>query len=739
MGKESYNTDHGGLCMLNHLKRMLLQHLMNRYILRLRPVPRSNTDTSKPRCSIEQGPDRVERLLSSMTLQEKIDYISGVNGFSVRAVPRLGLPPVWMSDASSGVRGIDAPVTIFPSPIAMAASWNRLLIEELGRCIGQECRAIGVSLLLAPGVNLARVPICGRNFEYMGEDPFLTGDMARSYVRGVQSQQVGVTVKHFACNNSEYDRHKSDSVVDERTLNELYLSPFETVVQDGVTGIMTAYNLVNGMYSSEHSILVERLLREKWAFSGVVVSDWNSLYSTRGPLRCGVDIEMPEAKWYTQEAVQEVLKEDDAFLDRVEGKVRRLLTVFDSLGVLDRPVTDTQGSIGTKEHANVARRMASESIVLLKNEGLLPLAEKEVQSIVIIGRFTRYEPIGGGGSSFIKQGFPGLSIAEELEQRFPACTVTSLEGRWWRREKQRALVRDASVVIASVGFDHIYESEAYDRQWPLTTYDLRVIREACALNFRTVVLQHAGSAVEMASWVFMPQAILHCWYLGQSSALAIVDTLFGVSNPSGRLVVSFAHNLADYEAMHAYPTDYDSVSFSRIQGGQGDPLKRNSWPLVYGERLMVGYRQFDTVGPKPLFPFGFGLSYTHFSYTDMSLSAERDSWRVSCTVTNTGDCNGAEVVQLYVRPEQFSREHPFQQLRGFEKVYLRRNESTRVSFVLGERSFSVYQVGRGTWQRVAGNYTVALGSSSRDIRLSSSVWIKDPRVPEVRHPGEKTV
>lgn len=712
------------LGMFNHLKRQILQHLMNRYFLKLRPVPEVEADTTEIHCSVPPSPNRVDQLLSRMTMQEKIDYISGVNGFSVRAVKRLGLPPIWMSDATSGVRGVDAPVTVFPSPIAMAATWNRSLLKEVGRSIGRECRATGVSILLAPGVNIARVPVCGRNFEYLGEDPFLAGVLARSYVSGVQSERVGVTVKHFVCNNSEFDRHKSDSIVDERTLRELYLPPFETVVQAGAVGVMTAYNLVNGMYASEHGLLVERLLRQKWRFTGIVVSDWNSLYSTRGPLRCGVDIEMPGARWYTQKSIQELLDREPEYAERVDEKVRRLLSVFDNLGVLDRPVRDADAPVGSLEHAEIARKTAAESIVLLKNDDLLPLERTERKSIVVVGRFAHHEPIGGGGSSFIKQGFPGVSIGQVLGERASASSIEAIDGRWWRSAKSRALLRDADVVIASVGFDHVYESESYDRQWELPRYDLRVIHEACRLNTNTVVVQHAGGAVHMAPWVALPKAVLQCWYLGQSSAEAIVDILFGTVNPSGRLPVSYAYELEHYESMHAYPANFDSVSLARVQGGQGDPEERKTWPLVYGEKLMVGYRQFDTVGPDPLFPFGFGLNYTDFAYTDMQLESTQRGWCISCRIMNSGEYDGAEVVQLYIRPEVSSREHPFQQLRGFEKVFLRQGESKQVSFVLDERSFCEFDEDSESWVRVAGRYTVVLGSSSRDIRLTSTMVVK---------------
>lgn len=702
--------------MLDQVKRNLLQGIMNRWFLVLRRVKTTQEPSS--------GESDPATLLHQMTFAEKLAYISGVESFAITGIPRLRIPPIWLSDATSGVRGVDAPVTAFPSPIAMSASWDREGISTLGRMIGQECRASGISFLLAPGINIARVPVCGRNFEYMGEDPYLTGEMASAYVHGVQSSGVGVTVKHFACNNSEYDRHKSNSVVDERTLRELYLSAFETVIRRGSVGVMTSYNQVNGTYASEHPFLIGKILRLEWGFDGLLVSDWNSLYSTEGAFKHGVDLEMPKARWFTPDSLGHMIRKDPGLIKFLDTKVYSILCAAKRVGALDRPVTDPSASTGTASHRTHARSIATESVVLLKNEGVLPLSVDQALKIVILGNAGPSEPIGGGGSSFIKQARAGAPIARCLQKRAGDAEVCTLHGHWWRSRRNQSLVTSADVVLVSTGFNHVYESESYDRRWSLPDRELQTIDMASSLNPRVVVMVHAGGAFEMDSWIDKVSSVMLCWYLGQTSADALVDLLMGVCNPSGRLPISIARRLDQYETMYSYPQDFDRFSLSRIAVGQGNPRRRRVTDLPYREGLMVGYRQFDTIGPEPLFPFGFGLSYTSFAYGDLIIEKDGDQWHLSCSVTNTGGREGAEVVQLYVRLPDPGKERPKQQLRGFERAFLQPGESLVVRFCLGLRDFSEYSVADARWRVVPGQSIIAIGSSSRDIRLEERVWIQ---------------
>ena len=717
--------------MTTHMKRKLLQFLMNRFFLGLRKIPDQRMEPTQP---------SLDQVTFGMHLDEKIDYVSGVESFCVRPIKRMEIPAMWMSDATSGIRGVDAPVTIFPSAIAMAATWNPDLIETLGRVLGDECRATGISILLGPGVNIARVPINGRNFEYMGEDPHLAGSIASSYVRGVQSKGVATTVKHFACNNSEYDRHKCDSVVSEKVLRELYLPAFEAVVAAGTEGVMSAYNPINGSYASEHSHLIEDILRNEWGFSGMVVSDWNSLYSTEGPLLHGVDIEMPKGKWFSHTRLKQTIEAHPHWEPYLDRKIDHIRGVSERMGIADRPLIDDNSPCGTAAHKSIAASVASESIVLLKNEhNLLPLNRNEITHVVIIGSLVAGEPIGGGGSSFIKQGEPGAPIHAEIKARYPEVRINVYRGKWWRSEKKRNLLAKADVVIATVGFNHIHESESYDRQWRMDKIDRWHLDHACSLNEHTMVVFHGGGAVEMSSWVDTPQAILFCWYLGETSAKAITDVLFGETDPTGRLPISLARKLEDWEAMEHYPKDFEEIRLSRIQGGQGNPHKRNTWQLHYLEGLMVGYRQFATVGPEPLFPFGFGLTYAEFAYDDLSLQQVHEKWKVTCTITNTSQRSGTEVAQLYIRPPVVDRNHPAIQLKGFCKIHLNPKESSIVEFHLSARAFSEWDGKKSAWAVVPGMHTIIIGTSAMDHRLSMDVEIKDSPDHGRNDPGTITI
>ena len=711
--------------MFDWILRKIVQYKMNNEVLAPRaPVQANDKNT------FNREKRTVEDLVSAMTDQEKIEYIGGVDGFCIRAVPRLGIPPIWACDATSGVRGVSAPVTTFPSAIAMAASWNTPLIAEVSAAIAQECRAVGVSILLAPGVNIARVPTCGRNFEYFGEDPYLGGEMAAAYVVGAQGQGVLTTVKHYACNNSEYDRHKTDSVVDERTLHELYLAPFRRVVKAGGLGVMTAYNPVNGTYSSEHEYLIQNILRKEWGFKGLVMSDWDSLYATKGPLLCGVDVEMPKARWMSPSLIAPLLETGLVAMESINSKIAHMLGAFTSLGILTHAVVDPEAPIGTPEHKQIALRIAQEGVVLLKNQdNVLPLNANVLGKVVIIGRNARVCPSGGGGSSNILHNLPGKSLAGCLTGELVSNSTVSVLSPWWRlSNKGRAAVRDADVVIVNTGFDFVYESEAYDRIWRLPDGEVQCIHAAARLNNNVVVVVHGGGAMEMSSWIDAPKAVIDAFYLGESSAEAIVGILLGKVNPSGKLPFTMARSFSDYESTKNYPKDYAKISIGRLQGGQGNPKKRRIRPMLYREGLLVGYRQFDTIGPEPLFPFGHGLSYTTFTYHDLhvdkeNLETNEEGILVACEVENSGPLYGAEVVQLYIHPVDPPVFRPYQELKGFQKVSLNAGERTVVRFILQAEDFSRYDEKRHSWVTDSGEYSIHIGSSSRDIRKSAKVLL----------------
>ncbi len=652
-----------------------------------------------------------KRLLSEMTLEEKISLLSGRDEFCIPGIERLGLKPVWTSDATIGLRGWKTPVTDFPAAIALASTFDNDLLYQVGRVMGHECRALGVGVLLGPGVNIARVPVCGRNFEYFGEDPYLAGEMAASYIRGVRTYPVITTVKHFACNNSEYDRHKSNSEVDERSLRELYLPAFKKALEAGSLGIMTSYNQVNGIYSSEHPYLIGSILRGEWGFDGLVVSDWNSLYSTDGTLKNGVDLEMPKGRYFTRELVLDALARRAATQEDIDAKVLHLLTSYEKAGLFSAPMADPACRAGTQESRAVALNAALGAPVLLKNEEqALPLSPS---SRICIGGTNAYTVAQGGGSSMVQLETAPLTFAELMQKEGSFL----LPGRWFKHSHLKQRVRSSNAVVLVVGFDHIEESEAYDRPWALNAVDLKAIKTAVRLNKRTIVVVQSGSAVEMESWQDGVAAILYTSFLGSSTAQALKALLFGQVSPSGKLPFTQARYLHEYRAMRSYPKNFDTVTINRIKKGQGNPKVREVQKLCYTEALMTGYRQFDTEGPEPLYCFGHGLSYSSFSYDLAGVKElEEGRWDLAVTITNTGRCPAAEVVQLYVHPLDPVVFRPTQELKGFCKVFLQSRERKEVHFAVDETAFEHWDLDAWKFVSDEGQYELRIGSSSRDIR-----------------------
>jgi beta-glucosidase len=661
-----------------------------------------------------------QRILAEMTDAEKLNLISGVDEFCIPGISRLGLKPVWTSDATMGLRGWKTKVTDFPATIAMAASFDRDLIKEVGTTLGEECRALGVGILLGPGINIARIPTCGRNFEYCGEDPYLAGEIASSYIQGVQSKGIIATVKHFACNNSEYDRHKCNSVVDERTLRELYLPAFKKAVESGALGLMTSYNQVNGIYCSEHPYLLGEILRNEWGFEGLVVSDWNSLYSTVDAACSGVDLEMPGPKWFAPEKLAKAISEGKVSMADIDAKLLHIFTSYEKAGIFNRPMVDSEAKVGTAGHFALAQRLARESIVLLKNTGnLLPL-RKSKPMVVCVGGRNAFQTPSGGGSSMIQFDQPPISLAQKLLGE--GLEVVLLPSLWWKKKAYREKVKNCNAIVFSTGFDNIYESESYDRQWQLPKNEVEEIHRIADLNENLVVILHGGGDMETSSWLSSTKSVLHAFYLGSSTATALADILFGRCNPCGKLPFTMAKAFSDYRSVSHYPRDYDSMSVKRIQGGQGDPKKRFVWDMAYTENLMVGYRLFDTQRIEVAFPFGHGLSYSTFSYSGLQLEKHSDfSVSISFTVTNTGKVAGKETVQVYVHEELPDVYRPQQELKQFEKVSLEVGEAKEIRLLLLADAFCHYDT--KTWKFVTGGgrFALSIGSSSRDIRLQAMV------------------
>lgn len=669
--------------------------------------------------------EKAEIILRKMTLKEKIEMLGGEDKLAIKGNQRLKLPKVWCSDASAGVRCFQR-ATAFPVPIAMTASWNRILLQKIGETIGKECRAKGVSVLLGPGVNIYRVPTCGRNFEYMGEDPFLAAELVVPYIKGVQSLGVITTVKHFACNNSEYDRHRMNSVVDERTLQEIYLPAFKAAVQKGGSkSVMSAYNPVNGSYASENYELLTNILRDDWGFNGFVISDWTSVYSTEKALKAGLDLEMPKADFFSYKKIKRLIDRGKLKESHVDRPVRNLLTTFFEMGIYNRSLKDRRFPEYCSEHSQQSYEVAKEAIVLLKNEDkILPLDQSTIRKIVVIGQMAENTTTCGGGSCCIEccEKISILDgILEKAKSEVQVEYVKAENNQLNQAEKLE--VETADVVILSVGFTSQDESECYDKSWQLPSQQDLLISEVSELNTKTIVTLTTGTGVETEPWIEGIPALLHCFYLGDRGGRAVAEILFGETNPSGKLPFTMAKKWDDFEAGKHYVDKPDKISTAQIIGPQGKPGVRKIRDMVYGERLMVGYRHFDTNKVTPQFPFGFGLSYSDFQISSIRSSStslkrsflvEGGKLAVHFSVTNTGDRTGAEVVQLYVHDEESSLKRPHQELKGFEKVWLEPGQTKEVEISLGIDSFSFYNDRKQGWVAEPGRFLLLVGNSSRN-------------------------
>ncbi|MBU3917998.1 glycoside hydrolase family 3 C-terminal domain-containing protein [bacterium] len=670
--------------------------------------------------------EKAEIILQQMTLGEKIEMLGGVDNLAIKGNKRLKLPKVWCSDASAGVRCFKR-ATAFPVPVATTASWNRKLVYQVGETIGKECRAKGVSILLGPGVNIYRVPTCGRNFEYMGEDPHLASELVVPYIRGVQSLGVITTVKHFACNNSDYDRHRMNSVVDERTMREIYLPAFKAAVQKGDTkSVMSAYNPVNGTYASENHELLTKILREDWGFNGFVISDWISVYSTEGPLKAGLDLEMPTGNYLNLKNIKKLIGEGKLKKSDIDRPVRNLLTTLFEMGIYNRPLKDNRYPEFCEKHSLLALEAARESIVLLKNEnGLLPLDQKTIKKIAVVGTMAKNTTTCGGGSCCV-QCCDKISILEGIEEHVTNdVEVEYIEAPENKlTDKDKAILQTADVVIVAVGFTALDESECYDKSWELPDHQDRLIKDVADINANTIVTLTTGTGVETNSWLSSVPAMLHCFFLGDKGGSAIADVLFGKVNPSGKLPFTMAKKWEDFEAVKYYVKKPDKISALRILGPQGKPGFRKIRDMKYGEKLMVGYRHFDTNHVIPQFPFGFGLSYTTFSISELTLSSkclsrsflvEGGTLSVKFKVSNTGNVSGSEVVQLYINDTESSLKRPIKELKGFEKVKLDPGQTKKVEIKLGIDAFSFYNDRKQGWVAEPGLFILLVGNSSRNI------------------------
>lgn len=682
---------------------------------------------------------RVEDLLSRMTLEEKISMIHADSKFTTAAIPRLGIPRRWMSDGPHGVREDVGPDTwnpaghtddfssYMPVNICLAATWNPEMGYAYGATIGQEARARGKHIMLAPGVNIMRTPLNGRNFEYLGEDPWLASRMAVGYIQGEQAQDVSSCVKHFAANNQEFQRNSIDVEMDERTLREIYLPAFKAAVKEGgVLSVMGAYNKFRGTFCCENDYLLNKVLKGDWGFQGLVMSDWGGAHTTEGSVLGGLDLEMgtngPYEKYFLANPFMEGIKSGKYAMSILDDKVRRNLRVIFATHVLDG---QKPGSLNTADHQVTARKVAEEGIVLLKNAGpILPLDPTKIKSIAIIGENASKKVAYGGGSAGIKAfyevtpldgilrkvgnnvtvSYSAGYIQSELRPQAstPEPSMTAAD----RVERAVAVARSSDVAIIFAGLNHGRNSdtEGSDRRdMKLPFGQAELIQKVAAVNPRTIVVLISGGAVEMDAWLGNVSAVLQAWYPGMEGGNAVASVLFGDVNPSGKLPCTFPRKLEDSpaHALGAYPGK-DGIE-------------------TYTEGLFVGYRWYDEKKIEPLFPFGFGLSYTTFEYKSMQIVGTKDgNINVQFELTNTGDRDGAEVAQLYIQPGKEALPRPVQELKGFKKVFLKAHETKTVTIRFGSDAFAYYDPAKKAWVAEKGRYQVVVGSSSRQMRLTGT-------------------
>ena len=792
-----------------------------------------------------EAEQRAKEIVAKMTLKEKLRYISGyTGGFSICPVPRLGLPEVFMADGPQGIRN-NTKSTMYPSGILSAATWNRDLNYRLGRGLGQDAKARGVGILLGPGVNIYRSPLCGRNFEYFGEDPYLSGEVAKQYILGVQSEGVIATIKHFAANNQEWDRHHVSSEVDERTLQEVYFAPFRKAVKEAHVGaVMNSYNLLNGVHASENRWLNIDILRDTWGFKGILMSDW-VVYSTVGAANHGLDLEMPTGEYLNEELLMPAIEQGLITEATIDLKVQHILQTLIAFGFLDKEPKDTSIALDNPHSRQTALDIAREGIVLLKNEGnMLPLKGRTV----VMGSNAEVL-VTGGGSGFVSP-FSTVSIAEGLEQLQKRNTIrlkddllfddlkdaiyadegkrqkgfkaeyfknvelkgtpdatcmenqiahdwgtgVPLEGfpadgfsvRWTAtyvpvtnglvrmtmcgRGGYRAYINDqlictdhlpereqvieveagkkyrlrveyhnyggdariglkagilnesllkqtlakAKNVVLCVGFnngdeDGGIEGEGADRSFALPKPRLELIRKVTSLHDNVVVVVNAGGGIDFSDWGDKVKAIVMAWYSGQEGGRAVAEILTGVISPSGKLPISIEHRWEDNPVSKSY---YENMKFAEYKRTQ------------YSEGIFMGYRGYDKSGIKPLYPFGYGLSYTTFAYGNLMVEKNGvNRVKVTFDISNTGKMDAAEVAQVYVHDVKSSVPRPYKELKGYEKVFLKKGETKRVTIELEDDAFSYYDMDKQRFVVEKGDFEILVGTSSECLPLKGSITL----------------
>lgn len=679
----------------------------------------------------------VKKLVNELTLEEKASLCSGADFWHTKAIDRLNIPAAMVSDGPHGIRkqesladhmGVAESIKAigFPTASAMACSFDRDLLHKVGDALGEECVAEDLAVLLGPGINMKRSPICGRNFEYYSEDPVVAGELGAAFVNGVQEHGVGTSLKHFAANNQEWRRMSISAEIDECTLREIYLAAFETVVKKAQPWtIMCSYNRINGVYSCENDWLLNKVLRDEWGFEGLVMTDWGAMDERVPSLKAGLDLEMPDCHGETDKLIVKAVQSGELEEPVLDTAVERILTMVDKYLTARKGIdpasmvhplpSSVERGYDVAAHHALARTTAEQSAVLLKNEDILPLQKDK--KIAFIGEFAKVPRIQGGGSSHInntsvESALDAAGDSVSYAQGFHIDEETTDETLL---QEAITLAKESDVAVIFAGLPDSFESEGFDRthlNMPANQNEL--IARISEVQPNVVVVLHSGSPIAMP-WLDKVAGVLQMYLAGQASGGAAVNLLFGDATPCGKLAETFPLHLEDNPSYLNFPGNREKV--------------------CYQEGVFIGYRYYDKKKMDVLFPFGYGLSYTDFTYSNMKVTVngknaadvdvikETDEIVVSADITNTGNCDGAEIVQLYIKNPVVYEIRPEKELRDFAKVFLKAGETKTVTFTLNARAFSYYETRIHDWYAESGDYEILLASSSRDIRLQDTVSI----------------
>jgi beta-glucosidase len=672
----------------------------------------------------------IQSIIEKMSLEEKAALCTGKDNWTTLEFEHLGVPEMRMSDGPHGLRRVtelfasseeSLPATCFPTASCLASSWDLDLLLEVGQALGEECLAQQVDVLLGPGSNMKRTPLCGRNFEYFSEDPYLAGELAAGFISGVQSKGVGTSLKHFAANNQEFQRFSINAIIDERSLREVYLPAFETAVKKAKPWtVMCAYNRLNGPYCSEHYELLVNILKKELGFEGLVVSDWGAVHDRVAALAGGLDLEMPGPRERRVRALVEAIRAGE--LDEVvlDESVRRILGI-----VYKAAETPKGGEFDVEAHHLLARKVAAEGMVLLKNNGILPL--NDPKHIAVIGLSAKEPYFQGIGSSRVNPTKVDIPY-DEIQKLAGEAELSFSKGYPKNDEFQQALIDEAvsaaqkaEVALIFIALPNGKEAEGYDRgDLDLSPQQVALIKAVTQVQSQTVVILNNGSAVRMDAWIEDVPAVLEAWMMGQAGGGAVADILFGKVNPSGKLSETFPRKLADTPAFINYPGENGEVR--------------------YGEGLFIGYRYYEAREIPVLFPFGHGGSYTTFNYSHPKVSATNfkdvEGLMVSVDVTNTGKFAGKETVQVYVHDQKSRLVRPQKELKGFSKIELQPGETKTVTVSLDFRSFAYYDPAYKQWVTEDGEFDILIGASSADIRFTETVTLESTlKLSSILHRG----